>query len=247
MLDERHARFRVFDGGATSLDLNPGGQRSECISSNFKAASPPGALALPFSKSQTPCAEMPITTPISASVMPTERRSDMRDAQVFMNPRLRLIGFHGQGQIVTTLRNDGPTMDKPPGRESLLGQRVDHWIKVRGFEYKWFAKEAGYTYSGLMDLIAGKKNQNKSTRTATMAKILGVNAYYLETGEGDPQRLVQEFKPQATDWPFDFDPILVYDLNQNERELLGVKIQKAIQQIRSGRSKARQRQHASEE
>lgn len=220
------------------------GNRDSCSAINARATSAPGDLERPFSMSQTPCGVIPIASPISESVIlqASERSSVISDAHLVMGPRLRFIGIEGQGPIVTSIRNDPATMDKhAPGKEVLLGKRVDYWIKARGFDYRWFAGQTGYSYSGLLDLLAGKKEQNTSTRIAKMALVLGVNAYYLETGEGDPLKLIQEYRPPATDWPFDFDPILVYDLNQNERELLGAKILKSIHEIRAGRTKAKQR------
>ncbi len=70
-----------------------------------------------------------------------------------------------------------------------FGQRLRRARQEAGLEVKDVARMAGMSRTAIYDMERGEKMG--SSKTATMAKTLGVSAYWLETGEG-PMRLIAQ-------------------------------------------------------
>ena len=92
-------------------------------------------------------------------------------------------------------------------------------------------------YSTLAEIESNE--QKSSTKITQIAAALRVNPHYLNTDKGDPEDLTAT--PIEQDWPFPFDRAELQDLDDIELELAGMKLQKIIEEIRSKRSKSKQR------
>lgn len=66
-----------------------------------------------------------------------------------------------------------------------IGKRVREARKSAGLTQKELATKAGMTQSSLSELETGESAG--TTNVATLARHLGVNAYWLETGKGEPR------------------------------------------------------------
>lgn len=178
-----------------------------CSSCNLTAASPLGSEVRPVSMSLTEEGVSPTSVPISANVIPLLRRSVMRDAQVIMPPNIRHTVSLSQRLPVTEFRenNDMPKPPGMPGKGSTLGKRVRFWREFRrrqgheGFTQVAFAKQVGYSPSGLSDLENDRSEQ--SERSHVMAAKLGLNPHYMDTGEGEPEANFPQDPPPPAEEP----------------------------------------------
>lgn len=205
-----------------------------CSSYNFKAASPRGELVRAISMSDTEEGARPTTSPISASVIPILRRSEMRDAHVLMRPSLRVPVELSQRRSVTAFR-DNLGMPRPtdmPKNLNTIGQRVVWWRKHRGYERMGLAKECGMSYSTLSDLELG--NTNKGTFLHALAVALGLRPQYLETGVGEPESGVPHKPPPdaGTAWLLSSLPKeKLEELDPGERVYLEIALLEALSRI----------------
>lgn len=191
--NKNQARLRLVK--SDDLDL--------CNSCSFTAASPLGSEVRPVSISLTDDGSKPITPPISLRVIPVDRRSVMREAQVFIRPNVRHTVLQSQRLPVTEFRENSG-MPKPPGmpdHRHSLGERISFWRGKRGLTQKQMAKAVGYSVGALSDL---ENNRSKrSEKLHLIAAKLRLNAHYLEDGNGEPEaEYPQDPPPEKEEWPF---------------------------------------------
>jgi transcriptional regulator with XRE-family HTH domain len=215
-----------------------GGKENLCSASSFSAASPLGAELRPCSRSLTDDAASPIDSPISASVIPFERRSEIREAHVIMAGSLRHPVDVVQRHAVTEFRQN-TQMPKYvyEKRFALLRDRVRHWREKREYSKAELAELAKIPYSSLGEIE--NSDQASSKHTPALAKALRINAYYLATDEGDPEDLTIP-APAEEVWPITAvtkDRFL--SLDETERELAELQLLRAIEKIEANRSKRR--------
>lgn len=209
-----------------------------CSSYSFTAASPRGVAVRPCSMSLTEDGARPISAPISARVIPFARRSEMRDAQVVMRASLRDPVDRMQRHPVTAFRE---SMDMPKSAEipkfDSLGARITFWRERRGWGRSELARRAKIPYSTLADIEQGR--QKSSTKLHQIAAALGVNVQYLATGKGEPEI---DAAPTEDFWPFPFPREDLLELDDIELELVGLKLQRFIEEVRAKRVRKRARQ-----
>lgn len=211
-----------------------------CNSYNLSAASPRGSLVRRVSMSQTEEAANPTSPPISASVIPISRRSEMRDAHVVMPSSLRPAVEISQRHTVTAIRDNMP-MPRPPDlpRFSNIGPRILWWRKRRGFTRSVFAEKIGMSTSGLADLENNRSK--KSLNTHLIAAELHLNPHYLQTDNGEPEaEFAQEAPAKEAAWPFESVPKnKLTGLTRIERSYAESKLLEALAEIEAERRKAK--------
>lgn len=210
-----------------------------CNSYSFTAASPLGSPVRPCSMSLMEEAASPTSAPISDSVMPSPRSSEMREAQVgvAISPSLRRTVELSQRLAVTGFR-DNSRMPRPPDMPKNLdtvGARVRWWREKKKFKRPAFAKKVGYSSSGLSDLELGRSNA--SEKLHLIAAELGLNPHYLETGNGEPEAAFpQEPPPPPNEWPFPAVPLSkLKRLNRVERSFAETSLLEALAVIEAER------------
>lgn len=215
-------------------------QRAVWSASSLSAASPPGAELLPCSRSQMACGESPTSLPMSPRVIPLERRSDMRDDQVFIvPPSVRHPVFGVKRHLVTGVRdNTGMAGSDHDPDFRTLGSRLKHWVLVRQKEklfgsYATIAKASGVSTSHISDIING--HQKSSTKLPSIAAALRINAHWLETGRGDPLDLKSVPQPPAPNSRLMalITDREVADFTEAEIQLLQFKFRESVREIRS--------------
>lgn len=207
-----------------------------CNSCSFTAASPRGSTVRPVSISLTEDGASPTKPPISASVMPVPRRSEIRDDQVDIGSRLRPAVDISQRLAVTEIRNN-LGMPRPPDLPKFksIGPRVKWWRKHRGIARKDLAATVGYSVSGLADLENG--NSQGSEKLHLIAAELRLNPHYLESDDGEPEAdHPQEAPPIAEEWPF---PKVAREQLKNlttvERKFAEMQLLEALSEIEQAR------------
>lgn len=212
-----------------------------CSSYNRNAASPFGSAVRPHSISLTAEGDRPTSEPMAANVMPVDRRSATRDdqvASVVISQSLRSTVARGQRLAVTAFR-DNSVMPRPPELPkdlNTIGKRVRWWREFRKMSRATLAKRAGYkSVSGLSDLELGESHA--SEKLHLIAAILGLNAHYIETGDGEPESAFpQEPPPLADDWPLPAIPrTRLRKLTKIERSYVETRILEALAEIESER------------
>jgi len=231
------------------LRLILGGLRehsAECKESSLSAASPVGDLLRPCSKSQTACGDNPILLPIAPRVSPLLRKSEIRDDQVFMiPPSVRHPVHTGKRHLVTDVRDnaDMAVGASEPDFRTLAG-RLKYWVERRKEEklygsYKALARACTVSTSHISDLING--HQKSSTKLASIAAALRINAFWLESGKGealDLKSIPQPPSPSSHLLDLVPDPE-VADFSETEIKLLQFKIRESVREIRDMRPKRR--------
>jgi transcriptional regulator with XRE-family HTH domain len=130
------------------------------------------------------------------------------------------------------------TKDIP--RFKTLGSRIAWWRTERKLERRDLAKRVGMPYSTLSEIE--NEGQHSSTKIASLAAVLQVNAYYLETDEGDPLDIkAVPALAQAENWPFSFPKSVLGEFDENELELAEMKYLQSLEQIRKKRRKSTKR------
>lgn len=212
----------------------------EWSSCSFTAASPRGSFERPCSKSDTDEGANPMQAPISPSVMPSSRRSEIREAHVFMSPSLRVPVDLCQRHPVTAIRKN-VHMQKAVGypRDGHLGSRIRWWRKHRKMSRAQLAKLSGVPYSTIAEIENEK--QHSSTKVTMLAGALVINPSYLATGSGNPEDLTAVPVPSAVETWSIIDPDLVSDFDDNERELLALKTVRYAEEIRARRQAPKKR------
>jgi transcriptional regulator with XRE-family HTH domain len=168
-------------------------------------------------------------------------RSEIRDAHVLMSPSLRHPVEQLQRHPVTAFRDPTP-MPRPADLPSFktLGERIVFWREKRGWDRRELCKRAKIPYSTLAGIEDGE--QKTSTKLPQIALALGLNSLYLSTDKGDPDiNAPAVIVDDAESWPFPFPRESLLDLDRNELELAGLKLQKIIEDIRANRPKQRAR------
>lgn len=208
-----------------------------CSSCNASAASPLGSAVRPCSMSLTDDAVSPTMVPISASVIPVPRRSEMREAHEVIPSILRRTVEASQRLPVTEFR-DNHGMPRPanmPKDLKTVGDRVRWWRTHKKVSRKDFAREVGYSYSGLADLENNRSNGSEHSHL--IAAKLGLNAHYLQTGHGEPEAAYsQEPPPPAEDWPFPaVPPTRLRRMTKIERTYIETRLLEAVAEVESER------------
>jgi transcriptional regulator with XRE-family HTH domain len=216
-----------------------------CSSSNLTAASPLGSRVRPVSISLTDDGESPTRAPMAANVISfLERRSLMHEAQrvggtdsVVITPSLRHAVDLSQRLPVTVFR-DNMTMPKPvdmPTNLDTIGARVAWWRKHRKISRSRFAKDVGYSYSGLADLESSRSGA--SEKLHLIAAVLKLNPHYLQYNKGEPEaEYPQEPPPSGDEWPFPAIPrSKLKKLNKIERGYLETELLKVLMDIEAER------------
>lgn len=211
-----------------------------CSLSSFNAASPRGSDVRPVSMSLTEEGANSTSAPISASVSPEDRRSDMREAHVVMPDILRRAVDASQRPTVTALR-ENTAMPRPQNLTKLdtVGARIKWWREHRGFKRSAFAKMVGMSYSGLADLENGRSKEGKQLHI--IAAKLRLNPYYLQTDKGEPEaEFAQEPPADGQQWPFQsIPPSKMAKLNMIELSYAENKLQEALAEIEAERRKSK--------
>ena len=212
-----------------------------CSSYNFSAASPRGSLVRLVSMSETEEAASPTRSPISASVIPISRRSEMRDAHVLMSPSLRVPVDFSQRLSVTEVRqNMGMPRPSDMPKEidtGSIGARVRWWRRYKKKSVKWLATKCSIGTSTLTDLEIGRTT--KGGHLHAIATHLKLNPNYLETGKGEPEEGVpQEVSEVPESWATSLLKKLEH-LNVVERSFMESAIFQALEIIEAERKKGR--------
>lgn len=184
----------------------------------------------------------PIRSPISASVMPVDRSSEIREAQVVaIDPSIRESVHPRQRRPVTAFReNDGmPRPKEMPSGLDTIGKRVRWWRVHRGHGRKEFAQLCRMSVTALSDLELDRTKKGSSLHL--IAAQLRLNAYYLETGKGEPEsEYAQEAPAEPPAWPFaGVTRTQIDKLNPIERKYAEVALQQALSDIETERRKAK--------
>jgi len=223
-----------------SRDVSEDIQTDLCRESSLSAASPRGALVRPHSISLIEDAVSPTRSPISLSVKPVERRSEMRDAHVVMQPSLRNSEITCQRKTVTAFRNNS-FMPRPKDMPNLdsVGRRIRWWREYRKMSQGELAKGVKISQGTLSDLENDR--QAGSGKLHLMAAKLGLNPHYLETGKGEPEAdFPQEPQSEPVDWPFEsISPAKLAKLNMIERSYAETKLLEALAEIEAERRKSK--------
>lgn len=216
-----------------------------CNSCSATAASPRGSLERPLSMSLTDDCVSPMAVPISATVIPFRRRSEMREDHVVMAPSIRNPDILCNRHSATVFRNNGD-MGRPADLPSFdaVGPRVRWWRKHRGLTQPQLAAKAGLGQSTLSGLENEK--QISSTKINKLATALGIDPTYLETDEGDPQpgqnkgggaAAVPEQRSTAN-WPFKrINRMEIERLNEVEQTYAETILAEALAVIAASRRK----------
>lgn len=230
-MDRSQARLRLVK--SDDLDL--------CSSYSFSAASPRGSLVRPHSISLTEDGASPTREPISANVIPMERRSVIREAHVIMRPSVRESVDKRQRLPVTEFRDNGdmPRPKDMPDDLNTVGKRVRWWReKVRKMSRVELAKKARMAPTTLADLENDR--QDGSRKLHLIAAGLRLKAHYVETGKGEPEEEYAQESPEAPPWPFPSVPVGKLDkLNLIERKYAEDRLLEALAQIESERRKGK--------
>lgn len=200
-MELNHARLRLVAGNSRT-GFAGSRQIDRCRESNLSAASPRGAPLLPCSMSLTDEAAIPMREPISDSVSPVDRRSEMRDAHVVMLPSLRVPVELSQRRPVTGVReNCGmPRPKEMPNTLDTIGKRVRWWREYRKITRKSLAKSCDMSATALSDLELDRTE--KGSFLHVIAANLRLNPHYLQTGKGEPEaEFTQEPPVQESAWP----------------------------------------------
>lgn len=239
-MESDHARLRLVVDNSRS-GFAGSGHIDRCKESSFSAASPRGAPLLPCSMSLTDEAASPMRTPISDSVSPVDRRSDIRDAHVVMRPSLRVPVELSQRRPVTGVReNCGmPRPKEMPSNLDTIGKRVRWWRGYRKIDRKSLAKLCGMSTTALSDLELDRTE--KGSFLHVIAANLRLNPHYLQTGKGEPEaEHAQEPPAQEAAWPLPGVPRhRVEKLNPIERSYAESALLTALAEIEAERRKAK--------
>jgi transcriptional regulator with XRE-family HTH domain len=212
-----------------------------CNSSSFRAASPRGSAVLLSSISLTDEGAKPISCPISESVSPLPRNSEMRDAHVVMEPNIRKTEVACQRLSDTAFRNNlgMPRPKEMPSNLVSVGKRVGWWRRYRKIAQGKLAKDVGIAPSTLSDLENDR--QDGSGKLHLIAAKLQLNAYYLETGKGEPEAEYSQEPPSGeVAWPLPAVPRhKVEKLNQIERSYVESAVLVALEDIEKARKSQR--------
>lgn len=216
-------------------------QRDLCRDTNFNAVPPLGSDVRSHSISLTDEAVSPMRSPISASVNPVARRSDMRDAQVVMSPSVLRHAVESTRRLPVTEVRENVVMPRPLGlpKFDTLGPRIRWWREHRKFKRAEFAKLVGMSYSGYADLENDRSQESK--RLHLIAAKLKLNPYYLETDKGEPEAEFSQDPPAALpEWPFQSVSLdKLNKLNMIERSYAETKLLEALAAIEAERRKAK--------
>lgn len=227
---KNHPHLRVVD----SANLE------RCRSTSLSAASPPGTLVYPCSMSLTEDGASPMSAPISGNVIPIDRRSLTKEAQLVMPPSVREPVPSRQRLPVTAFRENGD-MPRPPQMPHDLdsvGKRVRWWREYRKLTRRELAKAARMAPTTLGDLE--NDYQDGSRKLHLIAAALRLNPHYLETGKGEPESEYTQEAPPEGSWPFDNVPRSKIDkLNMIERRYLEDRLLDALSDIDTERRKSK--------
>lgn len=178
--------------------------------------------------------------PISASVRPLLRSSEIITDQSFMDPSLRDSVNSSQRVPVTEFR-DNSGMPLPKGIPLLKtpGERVKWWRIYRGYKNRSeFARELHMPASTISDLESGSTQIGK--RLHAIASKLKLNAHYLETGKGEPEIGYEPEPPEGEPWPFhSIKPKDLRIYNKIELSYAESALQQALETIEQERRKAK--------
>lgn len=214
-------------------------QNSRYSESSAIAASPLGEAVRPLPMSLTADGERPVRSPISANVSPPFFRISLtRSAHVIMGGSLRDSVGLMQRQSVTSFHDYSGMPHRHPDTPnfSSLGDRIVHWREKRGMTRSQLAKAAKIPYSTLAGIETNQ--QEGTTQLTQIAAVLKINPFYLATDKGNPEDLSVGAPEQANSaWLLpetdlsDFDDI--------EMELISLKLQKIVEEVRSKRTRGR--------
>lgn len=189
----------------------------------------------------------PMAAPISATVIPFRRKSEMREDQVIMKDSIRNTDILCNRHSATEFRDNAQAMPRPPTLPTFdaLGPRVRWWRLHRGMTQPQLCKKVGISQSNLSGLENQK--QHGSAAINRLAEALGVDAHYLETDEGDPeprgpgQRLTTPPSGELPSWwPFEnVGKAQLTKLSKIELHYAESRLLEALQEITSSRKSKR--------
>jgi transcriptional regulator with XRE-family HTH domain len=216
-----------------------GVQIERCSESNATAASPLGEAVRPLPISLTAEGERPILSPISANVSPPFFRiSSTRSAHVIIGGSLRDSVAIMQRHSVTGFPENAGMPHRHPDTPnfSSLGDRIVHWREKRGMTRAQLAKAARIPYSTLAGIETNQ--QEGTTQLTQIAAALKVNPFYLATDKGNPEDLTVGVAEQSNSaWLLPETDLS--DMDDIEMELITLKLQKIVDDVRAKRNKRR--------
>lgn len=211
-----------------------------CKSKSFSAADPVGELVRPFSMSLIDEGAKSTSLPMSASVSPLVRRSEIISDQSVMSSSLRDSVISSQRVPVTEFR-DNLAMPLPPD--------IPKDLKTPGDRVRWWRERRGYTQAKLCELAKVKQgtlsgletnDTKKGTFLHNIATALGLRTYYVETGKGEPEIGYEAEPLEPEPWPFQaVKPKDLNRLNKIELSYAESALQHAIEEIEQERRKAK--------
>lgn len=227
-----HARLRLVK--SEDFDL--------CNSYRATAASPLGSAVRLCSISETVDGASPTREPISAKVIPMERKSDTREAHVVIGRSIREPVISSQRVSVSAVRkNERMPRPKEMPKEIDLGPpgpRVRWWRKYRKLKPSELASACGMGVSTLTDLELGRTERGSYLHM--IAAKLRLNAHYIETGKGEPESEYSQEPPADESWPLPGVPRSeIAGLNAVERKYAEIALLEALETIRKERRKAK--------
>ena len=105
---------------------------------------------------------------------------------------------------------------------TTYGDRLERALQIAGRDRQFLADRINISVQAIGQVIGGKTKALTAENSAKAARVLGVDSYWLATGDGDPFGGVAE--PPAAygpTWPFrDIDEQKVRALNESERNKL---------------------------
>ena len=165
----------------------------------------------------------------------------MRDAHVFMAPKIREPVEKGQRLSVTEIR-DNLAMPRPPELKpmSTIGARVRWWREYRGLSRAQLSKAARMGLSTLSDLELDR--QKGTSKLHLVAAALKLNPHYLETDKGEPEVGFSQPPPDEPEaWPFpDISPREFAALSRAERHYAQTKLKEVLAEMAADRKATKQ-------
>ena len=102
-----------------------------------------------------------------------------------------------------------------------VGERIKARLQAQNKNMRWLHHRTGVPLSTLYEIRNGRLK--KSTQIAVIAHALGLNALWLQRGQGGKFANGEtDGKGATTDWPFAFNPPRVLTLSDNDRKLIEI-------------------------
>ena len=102
-----------------------------------------------------------------------------------------------------------------------VGERIKARLQAQNRNMRWLHHRTSIPLSTLYEIRNGRLK--KSTQIAVIAHVLGLNALWLQRGQGGKLANGEtDGNGATTDWPFAFNPQRVLTLSDNDRKLIEI-------------------------